>query len=401
MQINEPLKKFIAEHAGDDANEIILKYLKCKNIDVRLAAEQIAARKIIREKLPAWYENRDLIFPSVLAAEQCSSERTALYKQKFVSVEDTLYDMTGGLGVDAYYFSRKAKHVVYMEQNRDYCDAAVCNFRALEAPNIEILNVCSVRFFKRHVLPSAFSAPKPVLYIDPSRRGYGNKRVYALEDCEPDLTGIWADLQQAGGKIIVKLSPMLDISHAVKQLPGIVEIHVVAVRNDCKEVIAVAEKPANGRIKISCINCLPDKSEQTFVFNLDEEKTAAVHFASEVKKYIFEPNVSILKAGAYRSVAERFGMEKLHPGCHLYTSDCLTEQFPGRIFEVSEVHPFNNQTCKKLSASIAKANITVRNFPLSVEELRRRLKIKDGGDAYLFAATLSDNKKALIQCRKK
>jgi hypothetical protein len=405
MQINESLRIFLDEHANDDVNELILNALRYKNIDVKFAAEQISARKIIKDKLPTWYENSNLIFPSALSAEQCSSELTALYKQRLVNKEDTVCDMTGGLGVDAYYFSQKAHKVIYIERNTEYCKAAINNFQSLNAANIEILNKDSIQLFQLHTPYSAFppeiSIQNPVLYIDPSRRGSGNKRLYALEDCEPDLTEIWSDLQQIGSKIIVKLSPMLDISHVVKQLPGINEIHIVAVRNDCKEVIAVADKSSNNAVKIACINYLSDKSEVSLVFNPCKEGTARVHFASEVKKYLYEPNVSILKAGAYNSVAEHFNMEKLHPNSHLYTSDNLMERFPGRIFEVSEVYPFNNQKCKELSKSITKANITVRNFPLSAEELRKRLKMKDGGDIYLFASTLSENKKVLIQCRKK
>jgi hypothetical protein len=240
-----------------------------------------------------------------------------------------------------------------------------------------------------------------ILYIDPSRRGNENKRLYALEDCEPDLTRIWSDLQQSGCKIIVKLSPMLDIDRILKQLAGISEIHIISVRNDCKEVLVVADRLSNGAVKIFCINYLSDKSEQFFEFKPGEEKTAAAQYISEVKKYLYEPNVSILKAGAYKSVARRFDLEKLHPNTHLYTADNLTEEFPGRIFEVLEVYPFSNRTCKNLSKSIIKANITVRNFPLSVEELRKKLNMKDGGDIYLFACTLSDNKKVVVRCRKK
>ncbi|MDR0835869.1 MAG: class I SAM-dependent methyltransferase [Tannerella sp.] len=399
MQTNESLKTFIVEHANDDVNTLILNCLKYKDIDVKQAAKQIAARKIIKDKLPAWHENMDLIFLSTLAAEQCSSEWTALYKQRFVNEEDTVYDLTGGLGVDAYYFSQKVGKIVYIEQNKDYCDAALINFQALNAVNIEVLNKDSVHFCNLHATNP--SAPNPVLYIDPSRRSNKNKRVYALEDCEPDLTKIWQELQQFSSKIIVKLSPMLDICHAVKQLSGISEIHVVSVRNDCKELIIVADKQSNDSIKIVCVNYLYDKTKQSFVFTPDEEKTTTAPFTAEVKKHLYEPNASVLKAGAYKSVAARFNMEKLHPSSHLYTSDRLTERFPGRIFEVSEVHPFNNQTCNELSKSIAKANITVRNFPLSTEALRKKLQLKDGGDIYLFATTLSNNKKVLIQCCKK
>ncbi|MDR2384480.1 MAG: class I SAM-dependent methyltransferase [Tannerella sp.] len=405
MQINESLKKIIAEHLNDDVNQLILNHSRFKNIDIKFAAQQIEARKIIKHKLPDWRKNYNLIFPSTLAAEQCSSQRTALYKQRFVNRNDTIYDMTGGLGVDAFYFSQKAEKVVYMEHNKHYCEAAINNFHALNVDNIDILNICCTQLLKPHSPPPALhpqsSPQKPVLYIDPSRRKDNNKRVYDLKDCEPDLTDIWTDLQKISSKIIVKLSPMIDITHVVRQLSGIVEIHIVSIRNDCKEIIVIAEQSSNRTIKISCINCLHDDTEETFVFTPDKEKTASVHFASDVKKYLCEPNASVLKAGAYKYVAAHFNIEKLHPGCHLYTSDRLIEHFPGRIFETLEIYPFNNHTCKTLSKSITNANITVRNFPLSAEELRKKLKINDGGDIYLFAGIMSDDKKILIQCRKK
>ncbi|MDR3266137.1 MAG: SAM-dependent methyltransferase, partial [Tannerella sp.] len=201
MQINESLRMFLGEHANDDVNELILNSLRYKNIDVKFVAEQISARKIIKDKLTSWHENGDLIFPSALSAEQCSSELTALYKQRLVNKEDIVCDMTGGLGVDAYYFSQKAHKVIYIERNTEYCKAAINNFQSLNAANIEVLNKDSIQIFQLHSLysfPPEISIQNPVLYIDPSRRGNGNKRLYALKDCEPDLTEIWSDLQQIG-----------------------------------------------------------------------------------------------------------------------------------------------------------------------------------------------------------
>ncbi|MDR2146600.1 MAG: class I SAM-dependent methyltransferase [Tannerella sp.] len=406
MQCNEVFKKFVVEHAGDDVNTLILNASRYKDVDVKPAAEQIAARRVIREKLPEWHDNPDLFFPSVTAAEQCSSELTAHYKQRFVNEEDTVYDLTGGLGVDTYYFAQKAKQVVYIERNKKYCEAASHNFQILQANNIKVINADS-QIFINHPYPShegkfnyTLNTKNYTLYLDPSRRNAANKRLYALEDCEPDLSKIWSDLRKIADKIIVKLSPMLDISHIVEKLPGISEIHIVSVRNDCKEVIAIAENRENISVKIFCINYLSDKSEQTFTYFWNEEKTAEIRCTSEIKKYLYEPNASILKAGAYKSVARQLNLEKLHPGSHLYTSDEAMRDFPGRIFQVIEMYPFHNQACKELTAAVAKANITVRNFPLSAEALKKRLKIRDGGDIYLFATTLQDIRKVLIRCVK-
>ena len=395
MQSDEIFKKFVVEHADDDINTLILNTSRYKEVNIKRAVEQIAARRIIREKLPTWYENPDVIYPSTLAAEQCSSELTARYKQRFVNEEDIVCDLTGGLGVDTYYFSRKSRQVIYIERDTKFCEAAVRNFQTLQADNIKVLNADSTQ------LPNyTLHTEHYTLYLDPSRRGAANKRLYALEDCEPDLTEIWPKMLPVADKIIVKLSPMLDISLLVKKLAGIFEIHLVSVRNDCKEMLVVAENSTNDFLKICCINYLSNQSEQSFAFLWDEEKTATVRLASEVKKYLYEPNVSILKAGAFKSAAQPFNIEKLHPDSHLYTSNENIRDFPGRRFDVTAVYPFHNQTCKELSKSVPQANIAVRNFPLSAEALRKRLKIRDGGEVYLFGATLFDGRRVLIYCVK-
>jgi hypothetical protein len=305
--------------------------------------------------------------------------------------------MTGGLGVDTYYFSRKAKKVIYLEQNAHYCEVAGDNFNELGISNVEIINVDASSSFDLDALSDV-----SVFYIDPSRRGGNNKRLYALEDCEPELTKIWTILLKRNCKIIAKLSPMLDISHILNKLPKIGEIRVLSIKNDCKEIIIVSETNNDdvNDCKISCINFLSDGEEQTFTYQWNDEKTSMISYAPEIRKYLYEPNASVLKAGAYKSVAERYNLEKLHPSSHLYTSDLLVRNFAGRKFEVSDVYIFNNKIYKELPKTVEKANITVRNFPISAEELRKRLKINDGGSIYLFATTISNDKKVLIKCRK-
>lgn len=394
MKLTNEFRQFVKEHAADDLNRLLLSASRYPSIDVAFAVEQIASRRQIRDKLPAWYANEALLFPSKISAEQCSSEQTASYKQRLVKESDRLCDLTGGLGIDSFYFSRLVSHVTYIERFPAYCEAARHNFAALNVANITIVEGDSKELVAG--LPEV-----DVFYIDPARRGEGNKRVYALTDCEPDLPALLPELFRHAPKVIAKLSPMADIRLTLDLLPGTTGIHVLSVKNECKELLFVVERdmemvsPA-----IHCINFNNNGREESFTFSLMDEQVEELHLACQLKRYLYEPNASLLKAGAFKSTAARFGMEKLHVSSHLYTSDERKDNFPGRSFVVEEVYPFSSKLCKSLAKDIPQANITVRNFPLSVDELRKRTKIADGGEVYLFATTLADNSKILVKCRK-
>ena len=403
VKMTETLRKFINEHSKDDLSKLLLSASRYENIDVKNAVVQIKARNSIKDKLPSWYDNDRLLFPSTLAAEQCSSEITALYKQRFVTNTDCLCDLTGGLGVDTYFFSKKAREVIYVERNEDYCNAARYNMDMLGALNVSVVNGDAVALVTNG---DDVIAGAGVYYADPARRGMGNKRMFALSDCEPDMAKIWPLLSEKKCKIIMKLSPMLDIMQVLTQLPGICEMHIVSVKNECKELLAVSASPTptlpqgegGNQTDIICVNYTSGGDEQIFRFSLLDEQSCMICLAEGVEKYLYEPNSSILKGGAYKTVALHYEVKKLHVSSHLYTSDNIISSFPGRIFEVTDVIPFNNRTCKTLSSEIPQANITVRNFPLSVDELRKRTHIVDGGNVYLFATTLSDGRKVLIKC---
>ncbi|MDR0750791.1 MAG: class I SAM-dependent methyltransferase [Tannerellaceae bacterium] len=390
------MRQFIREHAGDNPERLLLAASRYPGIDVAFAVGQIAARRQVRDKLPSWLADDRLAFPSVIAAEQCSSEQTARYKQRLISRGDCLCDLSGGLGVDSLAFSAKARRVIYMEKRGDYCCAARHNFQLLGAGNIEVWQGEASLLLCR--LPEAGAID--VFYIDPARRGEGNKRVFALSDCEPDLPALLPALLQRAPRVIAKLSPMADIRQTLELLPGAREAHVVSVRNDCKELLFVMGRPeAEHPLAITCINYTAEGKEETFAFTLQQEKQLEITCASRVLPYLYEPNASLLKAGAFKSVT-RLGVSKLHPHSHLYTSERLAPSFPGRVFYAEETFPFSNALCRTLARTLPQANITARNFPLTVEELRKKTGIKDGGNAYLFATTLHDGRKALIKCRK-
>ena len=455
MRMTESLLKFIQDHAEDDVSQLLLNASRYQDVDVKTAVVQIKARKQIKDKLPEWCKEDRLIFPSTLAAEQCSSETTASYKQRLVHHDDWLCDLTGGLGVDTFYLAKKARRVTYIEKNKVCCEATKANFHRLGATNVHIINGDAIDFLKNK---NEDNTGIDVFYIDPSRRSTDNKRLFAISDCEPDLMGIISLLPKCY-KIIIKLSPMLDITQVLTQIPSVIEVHVLSVKNECKELLLVAEsdpspcericdpsdasdtlpkricepcdvadtlpkriyEPCDVNLSkadpvIVCINYPTNNIEQSFSFRLSDEQTpilkSANHpsdkslpscdtvLAKSIGRFLYEPNTSILKAGAYKSVAWRYGVEKLHTNSHLYVSNQAIMSFPGRLFEITDVFPFNNRMCKTICSLIPQANISVRNFPLSVVELRKRTRISEGGDIYLFATTLSDNQKALIKCQK-
>ncbi len=394
MKLSEETKQFISEHMAGDLNRLLLSASRYPEIDVPFAVEQIASRRQIKEKLPAWYANPGLIFPAKITTEQCSSEPTALYKQQLVKATDHLCDLTGGLGIDSGYFSRKAERVTYIERFETYCQAARHNFHVLGWNNITILQGDSGQLLDEVTGVDVF-------YLDPARRGEGNKRVFALQDCEPDLTVLLPRLFEKAPKVIAKLSPMADIQQVCRLLPHTTAIHVLSVKNECKELLYVLER---GKIvsspEIHCVNITTTGDHQLYLFTPEQEINSPLQLAANPGAYLYEPNSSILKAGAFKSIAQAYGVGKLHPSSHLYTSDQLVAGFPGRIFHITEVLPFNNKLLKGLGRQIPQANLTVRNFPVSVDELRKRSKIKEGGEIYLFATTLRDGEKVIIKSRK-
>ncbi|MEG0992492.1 MAG: SAM-dependent methyltransferase [Bacteroidales bacterium] len=384
--------RFINENLMADPAKLLLSAKKHPELDMQFIADQILSRRQIREKLPEWYAQEQIIIPSRIAAEQCSSFQTAAYKQRLIKGE-TVCDLTGGLGVDTFYISKVTRKSFYIERFEAYCEAARHNFGVLGANHIEVMHGDS----REIGIPDV-----DTIYLDPARRGDANKRLFDLHDCEPDIVSLKGDLLKNAMRVIVKISPMADITRTLSLLPETTQIHVLSVKNECKELLFVLDRVAEDKPEpvIYCINYTSDGNEASFQFTTEEEQSGLPEYASEMGAYLYEPNASILKAGAFRSIALRFGLKKLQVNSHLYTSDEMISDFPGRIFKVEEVFEFTSKLSKKLAGEIPKANITVRNFPLSVDELRKKTKIKEGGEVYLFATTLGKETKLLIRCSK-
>ena len=388
--IDEHTLAFIREHTGDDVRQLALQAARYPLVDMRVAATQIEGRRLAAAKLPAWAATDGVMYPVRLSMEQCSSEATARYKASLVG-GSRLADLTGGFGIDCSYMSERFDEATYIERNEELCRIARHNFGLLGLP-IRVVNGNSAE-----VLPSM-----PVqdwIFLDPARRdGVGNK-VVALSDCEPDVCQLEKLLLQKAVRVMVKCSPMLDISLAISQLTSVREVHVVSVGNECKELLLILGGTTGHGIEVRTVN-FHGSGVQTFDYALEEEQAASCSYTSTVGRYLYEPNSSMMKAGCFRLPAGRYGLQKLHRNTHLYTSDTLVPDFPGRVFEVKNIDGFGKNELKLLSSELKKANIAVRNFPERPEALRKRLKLSDGGDVYLFATTLADEKRVIIRCVK-
>lgn len=390
MKLTKELGAFIKDHEGDDIRTLALQKDKYPTIDITLAIRQIAGRKIARDKIPDWYRVEDIIYPQSISMEQCSSQYTAKYKASLCSGR-SMIDLTGGLGVDFSFLAANFKQATYVEQQSELAQIADHNFAVLG------INQATV------VVGDAQSSlentdPVDLIYIDPARRSDSGKKTVLIEDCTPNIIDIETLLEEKANKVMIKLSPMLDISLALKSLKNVSDIHIVSHNNECKELIFVKMREALNPL-LHCVNIVNERVD-TFTFYKKEEEILSVQYAHQLGKYLYEPNSAILKAGAFKSIAQHFDLNKLHLNSHLYTSNDSHPEFHGRKFEIITSFSLNKKEVKDNLKDIKQANITVRNFPLSVDDLRKRLSLKDGGDLYLFATTLLDEKKVLILCKK-
>ncbi|GAB6012620.1 THUMP-like domain-containing protein [Viscerimonas tarda] len=383
--------EFIRLHENADIHALALQANRYPAIDMPFAIRQITGRQIAREKIPSWYNNEQLVYPPHISMEQCSSEKTAKYKASLCKGK-RLVDLTGGLGVDFYFMSRQFDESIYVEKQTGLSKLAEHNFAVSGLKNTTIVNADAQLYLNQ--MPAA-----DTIYIDPARRNTQGRKTVLIEDCTPNLIEIEALLDEKSARTIIKLSPMLDIALALKKLSNIAEVHIISCANECKELLLIKDRNKESATSLfRCVNILADKA-QCFSFNQEEEEKAQPAYTTTTGNYLYEPNASILKAGAYKSVATRYQLLKLHPNSHLYTSGNLVEDFPGRCFRIQEVMDFNKKSIKDL-ASRAKANITTRNFPLSVDEIRKKTTLKDGGELYIFATTLANDKKILVLCEK-
>ena len=400
IQISPETQLFIREHSSDDVRALALQAKKYPDIDMPTAITQIAGRQVAAEKIPSWREMEEIWYPKHLSLEQCSSETTARYKARLFQ-GDSLTDLTGGFGIDCSFLAAGFKSATYVERQEELCEIAEHNFPILNLNHIDVRNEDGVAYLQT-------MSPVDCIFLDPARRNEHGGKTVAISDCEPDVAGLEELLLSKAKRIMVKLSPMLDLSLALKELKHTQEVHILSVNNECKELLLVlgqeapTEQASPEKIPIRCANLFTKgaQEEQHFAFTREQEQHSQCTYTDSLGDYLYEPNASLLKAGAFRSVAAAYSVRKLHPNSHLYTSDTFIENFPGRIFRIVNQCSFNRKEAKESLADLKKANVTVRNFPATVAELRKRLHLTEGGDTYLFASTLNDGRKVIIRCEK-
>ncbi|PHR71001.1 MAG: SAM-dependent methyltransferase [Lutibacter sp.] len=385
--LHTEVQKFINNNLNSDISKILFKGTNFSNVTTQEIVEQIVSKKKCKNKLPTWFETQNIYYPDKLNIEQTSSEITSQYKANLVSGSN-LIDITGGFGVDTFAFSKKVKQVFHCEINEQLSKISKHNFQIFNATNIKITQENGLDYLKNYTEKFDW------IYIDPSRRNDIKGKVFLLKDCLPNVPENIDFLFENSDNILIKNSPILDISSAINELKFVKEIHIVAIQNEVKELLFILEKNYKNSIQIKTIN-IQKNNNQLFDFELNKECIPTYNLT---KKYLYEPNVSILKSGGFNEVSSQFKIDKLHPNSHLYTSEKLIE-FPGRKFEIKHLISFDKKQLKKLIPS-GKANITTRNFPQTVAQIRKKTKLKDGGNQYLFFTTDINEKHIVLICDK-
>lgn len=451
--MNQATQDFIRQHQDDDVRQLAFLGSKYPEVDMPFALDQIRGRKMARVKLPRWASLEGIIYPPHISMEQCSSESTALYKAELAARllglpasssgtemkaenEIEFVDLTGGFGVDfSYIAARLGVKSMYVERQAHLCEAAKENFGRLGLKNAIVKNGDGIEVLhsfhpkKKDAasdddsLGITYDQPPSLLktnlglkiiFIDPARRDDAGNKVVSLKDCTPDVTVLQEEMFLKSDYVIIKLSPMLDWHRAISELSHVREVHIISVNNECKELLLVlsarnmgemeassadGEVKYAGNLRIYCIN-----DAQSFVCDELDMESSQVKIAPstlEEMLYLYEPNASLMKAGCFGVLSGRYDARMLSKNSHLFVSREPIAVFPGRSFRIIAVSSFNKKELKRHLSGITKANIATRNFPLSVAELRKRLKLKDGGETYIFATTLSDESHVLMITEKK
>ena len=391
--MNQATIDFIHIHAEADVRQLALQGTKNPEVDLSFALEQIAGRQKAKTKLPSWAAVDGIVYPPHLSMEQCSSEQTARYKALIAGKGALIVDLTAGFGVDMAFMSQGFQKAIYVERQAPLCAISSDNYKLLGLNHIEV--ICADGIDYLHQLEHA-----DLIFLDPARRDDHGARTYGIADCTPNVLELRDELLKKADRVMLKLSPMLDWRKAVEDLGHVNEVHIVSVDNECKELLLILSKEEKP-LKLFCVN-----NDQVFEGDqgdwLNKRSIAEIRVPDPLSSqaYLFEPNASIMKAGCFTLLEQRFNVSQLDKNSHLFVSDHDISDFPGRRFTIEKTTSMNKRELKTALAGIDRANITVRNFPLSVAELRKRLKLKDGGNLYLFATTLADGQHQLFLCRK-
>ena len=386
--LDKNIQEFIDNNLNSDITKLILKGSPFENVSIQELSNQIISKQKSKNKLPTWFTTKNIYYPPKISIEQTSSEISAKYKASLVSGKK-LIDITGGFGVDTFYFSKTFDKVTHAEINKELSEIVTHNYNQLAIENVQTIAVNGLNFLKET------SEKFDCIYIDPSRRSDIKGKVFLLKDCLPDVPENIDFLFTKSDTILIKNSPMLDITATLSELKFVKEIHVVAVNNEVKELLFLLKKNTKDTIEIKTCNILKNNIEK-FIFEL--EKNHKTEYSLPIN-YLYEPNAAILKSGGFNEVTNQYAVKKIHQHSHLYTSEELIVNFPGRIFKIENIYPYNKKKLKKVFP-FSKANITTRNFPKTVAQIRTETKLKDGGNSYLFFTTNSYEELIVINCTK-
>ncbi len=382
---------FILQHIeAADLHRLLLSAQRYPDVDVPYAVAQIEALRKVKDKIPLWY-NTQLRFPPGLSVEQSSSERTARFKASLFSGA-RIADLTGGMGIDSYFWANSFQHLDYVEQSAELCALANHNFGVLGAHNIAVHHADAADFVAR--TPQNYD----LIYMDPARRDQHKNRVFLLTDCTPDIVALQEPLSRISDKILVKTSPMMDIALALKQLRSVTKVWVVSVNNECKEVLYLLDNNAAPVISPEVICVELGKTDLVFRTTFAQEQTTHTPLSAPLQ-YLYEPNASVMKAGVFHSFGTHYGLLKLDTHTHVYTSEQPVLDLPARRFRVIATVKYDARAVQTYIPE-GKANIAVRNFPDSVDNMRKKLKLKDGGDVYLFGVTVAEVGKVVVVCER-
>ncbi len=383
--ISEQTWKFIAEHRFDDVRRLALS---SSFVDMPAALQQIAGWQTARKKLPTWAATDGIVFPPRLNMEQCSSESAARYKAKIVSSGNRFVDLTGGMGVDCWALSEKFRETVYVEQNEMLCQLASVNMPLL-GRNVEVVHADAVEYLAE--MPHA-----DLVFVDPSRRDANGFRTYGITDCVPNVAELLPVLLQRSDAVMLKLSPMLDWHKAIADLDNRVsQVHVVSIGGECKELLLVAGREKTVAPRMFCVD-----DNSVFSCTTDENCVASIADGIGPGQWLLVPNASVMKAGCFAQLSARYHVNQVARQSHLFIADGRVQGFPGRQFCIVGTSTMNKHEVMAMLNGVKSANISVRNFPMSAEQLRRRLRLEDGGDNYIFATSLADGSHVLLLCRR-
>ena len=388
--LKKEVQEFININLNTDVSKLLFKGSPFEDVDIKELVNQIEAKNKSKIKLSSWFSREEIIFPAKLSIEQTSSEATAKFKASLFSGKKAI-DLTGGFGIDTFYLSNNFDSFTHCEYNPELSEIVKHNFNIFDKKNVDFVSGDGLEYLK------STSDIFDLIYLDPARRSDVKGKVFMLADTQPNPVANLDLLFSKSDDILIKVSPLLDLKNTLRDLRNVKSIYIVSLNDEVKELLFHLKKGSNSEVKIESVDLYYSKKKVQNSFSIDDNNFSARY--SNPKKYIYEPSATVMKAGAFNQVSEKLGLYKIASNSHIYTSDELIENFQGRVFEVKNLSKPNKKEIKKTLPNL-KANITIRNYNMSVVNIRKKFKLKDGGEDYLFFTTDANNQTLIIYGRK-